>query len=183
LVRHTLSILNEYLSFSLIKGPTGSIHLLFPREILKYKPRMKPERRILIIEDDADDEVLLLRQLKKAQLEKHVRVMHDGTRAIAYLKNPRWECENLAAVFLDLKLPKATGVEVLRKMRADARLDKVPVIVMTSSNSPEELEECRSLGIALFVAKPLTLSSFAKAFADLFHARQISSRETPAYAE
>jgi two-component system, response regulator len=144
---------------------------------------MKPERRILIIEDNPDDEILLLRQLKKAQLEKHVRVIQSGTKAISYLKNPRWECEKLAAIFLDLKLPGASGLDVLHEIRASDRLHQLPVIVMTSSNAPEELEQCRHLGVAFFVQKPLTFSSFAKAFADLFHARQFASRETLVYAE
>ena len=177
------SLLDGYVSFSLNQAKFAGRPLPMTLNTLKVPPAMKPERRILIVEDNPDDETLLLRQLKKAQLEKHVRVIHNGTRAIAYVKNPQFECESVAAIFLDLKLPGASGLEVLREIRADQRLQRVPVIVMTSSNSPEELEECRELGIAFFVQKPLTFASFAKAFADLFHARQSVSRGTLAYAE
>jgi len=130
---------------------------------------MSTEKRILIIEDNPDDEILLLRQLKKAQLDRHVRVIHDGEKALSYLTNPRFKAETLAAVFLDLKLPKISGLKILEAIRADDHLQNLPVIVMTSSNSPEDLEQCRKLGTAAFVAKPLTFSSFAKAFADTFH--------------
>ena len=132
-------------------------------------------KRILIIEDNPDDEALLLRQLKKAQLDRHIRVIHDGGRAVDYLKNERFKCEELAAVFLDLRLPTIDGLKILEVIRSEERLRDLSVIVMTSSNSPEELEKCRVLGVYSFVQKPLTFSSFAKAFADTFHARRIAT--------
>ena len=136
---------------------------------------MKSEKRILIIEDNRDDEALLLRQLKKAGLEQHVLVKHDGAKALGYLTNERFHCEDLAAVFLDLKLPTLGGLEILETLRSIPRLSDLSVIVMTSSNSPEELEQCRKLGVSCFVQKPLTFSSFAKAFADTFHARRVGA--------
>ena len=136
---------------------------------------MKALRRILIIEDNPDDEALLLRQLKKAELEKHVKVIHDGAEAMEYLKNSRTKCEDLAAVFLDLKLPKIDGLRLLEAIRSNERLKELSVVVMTSSNSPEELAKCRELGVSCYVQKPLTLSSFAKAFADTFHARRTAA--------
>lgn len=113
-----------------------------------------------------------MRQLKKAELERHVRAIHDGGKALAYLSNPRFKCEDLAAIFLDLKLPTLSGLQILEKIRASDRLRHLSVVIMTSSNSPEELEHCRQLGVFSFVQKPLTFSSFAKAFADSFHARR-----------
>ena len=133
---------------------------------------MKTLRRILMIEDNPDDEALLMRQLKKAELEKHVKVIHDGGKALDYLTDERFRCEDLAAIFLDLKLPTISGLKILETLRADDRLRDLPVIVMTSSNIPEELERCRELGVSCYVSKPLTFSSFAKAFADTFHARR-----------
>ncbi len=130
------------------------------------------ERRILIIEDNPDDEALLLRQLKKAGLEKHIKVINDGGKAFEYLTNERNRCEGLAAVFLDLKLPTMTGLKILEAIREEARLQNIPIIVMTSSNSPEELERCHELGVSCYVRKPLTFSTFAKAFADSFHAQR-----------
>ena len=128
-----------------------------------------------MIEDNPDDEALLMRQLKRAELEKHVKVIHDGGKALDYLTDERSRCEDLAAVFLDLKLPTLGGLKILEAIRADDRLRDLPVIVMTSSNAPEELEKCRELGVSCYVSKPLTFSSFAKAFADTFHARRTAS--------
>ncbi len=124
-----------------------------------------------MIEDNLDDEALLFRQLKKAGLDTHVKVIHDGKKALKYLTDPRFDCTDLAAVFLDLKLPHVSGIEILDAMRAQERFADVPVIVMTSCNRREELEKCLELGITAFVAKPLTFASFAKAFADTFQAQ------------
>jgi two-component system response regulator len=134
---------------------------------------MKPERRILIIEDNPDDEALLLRQLKKAELDRHIRVIPDGGKALTYLLNTKYQCEELAAVFLDLKLPTLSGLNILETIRFTERLENLAVIVMTSSNEPDELARCKELGVSCFVEKPLTFSSFAKAFADTFHAQRM----------
>ncbi len=133
---------------------------------------MKTAPRILIIEDNPDDEILLMRQLKKAELHEHVKAIHDGGKALDYLTDGRFPNDNLAAVFLDLQLPTLTGIRLLEAIRNDERIKHVPVIVMTSSNDPEDLEKCRELGVSCFVQKPMTFASFAKAFADTFHARR-----------
>src|ERR1700761_2257203 len=124
---------------------------------------MKTDPRILIIEDNPDDEALLMRQLSKAELAEHVKAIRDGKSALEYIADKRNLAETLAAIFLDLKLPRLNGLKLLEAIRADDRTTNIPVIVMTSSNSPQELEACRILGVSCFVSKPLTLSSFAKA--------------------
>ena len=125
--------------------------------------------RILIVEDNSDDEILLLRQLKKAQLNQHVRVITNGGRALDYLREGRFRAHELVAVFLDFNLPSVSGLELLRVIRTDERLKHLPVILMTSSNAPEILEQSRSLGVSSFVRKPVTFSAFSKALADTFH--------------
>jgi two-component system response regulator len=136
---------------------------------------MKSPRQILIIEDNSDDEALLLRQLKKAELERHIKVIHDGGKALEYLMDERFKCEDMAAIFLDLHLPTIDGLRLLEAIRSESRLEKIPVIVMTSSNAPEEMEQCRELGVSSYVNKPVTFSSFAKAFADTFQERRVSN--------
>jgi CheY-like chemotaxis protein len=136
-------------------------------------------RQILIIEDNADDQLLLLRQLRNAGLAQHIKIISNGGEALHYLKDENLKGADLAAIFLDLKLPKVSGLKVLESLRTRDALSNVPVIVMTSSNAPEDLEKCKELGVYSFVQKPLTFSSFAKAFADSFHARRdgASARE------
>ena len=136
---------------------------------------MKSPRQILMIEDNSDDEALLLRQLKKAKLERHIRVIHDGGKALEYLMDERFKCEDLAAIFLDLRLPTIDGLRILEAIKSEGRLLNVPVVVMTSSNAPEELEKCHELGVSSYINKPVTFSSFAKAFADTFQNRRVSN--------
>lgn len=126
-----------------------------------------PVTRILIIEDNPDDEALLMRQIKKAQLIEQVRVIGDGDRALDYLMLP--EADHLVAMFLDLKLPRMSGVQLLEKLRLHERRRQLPVIVMTSSNSPDDLEKCRALGVLSYVQKPVTFAAFTKAIAEIFH--------------
>ena len=133
---------------------------------------MKSLTRILIIEDNADDATLLERQLKKAHLLRQVRIIHDGGDALSYLTDEQIKNVDLSAIFLDLNLPTITGLQLLEAIRSHEATRDIPVIVMTSSNSTEDLEQCHKLGVSCFVSKPLTFSSFAKAFADTFHARR-----------
>jgi CheY-like chemotaxis protein len=134
--------------------------------------------QILMVEDNPDDEALLLNQLKKADLHEHLKVIRDGEKAFDYLVGNGGKTEPVAAVFLALNLPTLNGVKILEAIRKNDRLQDLPVIIMTSSNAPEDLERCHVLGVSGYVNKPLTLPSFAKAFADALHARRVTSAET-----
>jgi len=134
--------------------------------------------RILIVEDNPDDEASLLRQLKKAQLDGQIRVIADGNRALNYLTDAKQRCEDLVAVFLKLNLPVAGGgLKLLEAIRGADRLRHLPVIVMTSNNAQEELDKCHALGVSAYVNKPVSFSAFVKAIADSFHDRR-PSRQT-----
>jgi len=136
---------------------------------------MKSDTRILFIEDDPKDVELVMSQLKMAQLDPHVKVITDGRAAVRYLTDEKTECESLVIVFLDLKLPFVSGIQVLETIRADDRLQHLPVMVMTSSNNPADLEKCLELGVTHFLPKPITFSVFAKAVADCIHNRPAES--------
>jgi CheY-like chemotaxis protein len=127
--------------------------------------------RVIVIEDDADDRELLLRQLKKSGIDSHVKFIANGQEALDFLIGPdaSAQSEELIAIFLDLKLPSVGGVELLRRLRATEKLRKLPVIVMTSSNDPRDMEECRKLNVTSYVPKPVSFTSFSKAVADVFH--------------
>jgi CheY-like chemotaxis protein len=126
--------------------------------------------RVLVVEDNADDRDLLLRQLRKTGMADHVKFISDGKEALAYLTvSDPLPVHELIAIFLDLNLPTLNGLDLLRKLRQGDRFQTTPVIVMTSSNNPQDLEECRRLKVTQYVSKPVTLSSFSKAVADVFH--------------
>ena len=127
--------------------------------------------RVLVIEDNADDRELLQRQLNKSGMGQHVKFISDGREALDFLTNPAFAAtaDKLIAILLDLRLPSLSGVELLRRMRARDDLRTTPVIVMTSSNDPRDLEECRRLNVLNYVSKPVTFDSFSKAVANVFH--------------
>lgn len=110
-----------------------------------------------------------MRMLKKAHLDTHVQVVRDGKAALNRLTHSEAKIEDLVAVFLDLNIPTINGLQLLGMIRANADLAHLPVVVMTSSNSPEDMEECKRLSVVSYISKPLTLSTFTKAIADIFH--------------
>ncbi len=120
---------------------------------------------ILVVEDNADDSFLLTRQLARAQFEDCVTVIGNGQDALDFLLHTGTVP---LAVFLDLRLPGMSGTQLLEKMRAEPRLQAVPVIVMTGSVDPRDVEECSRLGVTAYLPKPVTLSTFIKTVAHLF---------------
>jgi CheY-like chemotaxis protein len=127
--------------------------------------------QILIVEDNSDDIFLLRRQLAKAQLDDHVTISGDGTQALELLTQP--EAIAPLVIFLDLRLPGLTGIELLRGIREVERLQTVPVIVITSSNDPADLTECNRLGVTAYLPKPVSLTEFIKAVTHVFPKAQV----------
>jgi len=121
---------------------------------------------ILVVEDNADDSFLLTRQLARAHFEDCVTVIGNGQDAFDYLQH----AATPLAVFLDLRLPGISGLQLLEKIRADARLRSVPVIVMTGSVDPKDVAECSRLGVTAYLPKPVGLTTFIKTVAHLFPA-------------
>ena len=125
--------------------------------------------RVLVVEDNADDRDLLLRQLRKSGIDSHVKFIDDGKEALDFLLNlppPTPFCD-LIAIFLDLKLPSMNGVEMLRRIKKIPRVQNIPTVVMTSSLDPRDFEECHRLGVAAFIPKPVTFEVFSKAITSL----------------
>ena len=138
---------------------------------MSKSPPPASQVRVLVVEDNADDRDLLLRQLRKTGMADQVKFISDGKEALLYLTVPeaRSPDDDLIAIFLDLHLPSLSGLDLLRGLRQDAALRDTPVIVMTSSNDPRDLEECRRLNVKQYVSKPVTFASFSKSVADVFH--------------
>src|SRR5271156_5929412 len=91
--------------------------------------------RVVIVEDNEDDRDLLIRQLRKSQIDNHVKFLSDGKEALNFLAGlppPSPFCD-LIAIFLDLKLPGMSGIDLLREIRKTPRVQNAPVIIMTSS--------------------------------------------------
>ena|SRR6478609_6347469 len=122
------------------------------------------ETDILLVEDNPNDAELTQRALKKSDVGARLAVARDGAEALEYLLSNRPKPK---VVFLDLKLPKIDGIEVLRRVRSDERTRSLPVVVLTSSQEERDISECYKLGVNSYVVKPVEFDKFYKAVADL----------------
>ena len=129
-------------------------------------------RSILLVEDTHQDEMLILRSLRKINLANEVEVVRDGQQALDYLFQEgefagRVKPDLPAVVLLDVNLPRVSGLEVLERLRADPRTRLLPIVILTSSD--EERDRLRSYegGANSFVRKPLDFSAFAETVARL----------------
>jgi two-component system response regulator len=119
---------------------------------------------ILLVEDNPNDAELTQRALRKTNLAARLVVARDGAEALEYLLGDRPKPK---VIFLDLKLPKIDGIEVLRRARADERVRAIPVVVLTSSQEEKDISECYELGVNSYVVKPVEFDNFYKAIGDL----------------
>jgi two-component system response regulator len=127
---------------------------------------------ILLVEDNQDDEELALMALKKGQVANEVVVARDGVEALDYLFGTGSYAGRDVGVLpqlmlLDLKLPKVDGLEVLRRVRADPRTRRLPVVILTSSREEEDLIQGYDLGANSYVRKPVDFAQFADAVRQL----------------
>ena len=125
------------------------------------------EKTILLVEDSPDDVELTLRALKRHDIMNEVVVARDGVEALDYLfGSGKYEGRDTAVrpqvVLLDLKLPKIDGLEVLRRLRADERTSRLPVVILTSSKEERDLVDSYSLGANSYVHKPVDFDQFAE---------------------
>jgi CheY-like chemotaxis protein len=133
---------------------------------------MSAEVEILIVEDNARDLELTLRALKKHHLANRVAWVADGAAALDFLfARGAYAQRNLKdgphVIFLDMKLPKVDGIEVLRQIKQDDRTRSIPVVMLTSSAQDRDIEESYRLGVNSYVVKPIDFDSFVKTITDL----------------
>jgi two-component system response regulator len=123
---------------------------------------------ILLVEDNADDEALTLRALRKNNIRNEVVVARDGVEALDYLFGTGADGGRLpAVVLLDLKLPRLDGLDVLRRLRADPRTRCLPVVILTSSKEDQDLLEGYREGANSYVRKPVDFDQFMEAVRQL----------------
>jgi CheY-like chemotaxis protein len=124
-------------------------------------------RTILLVEDNPQDEMLILRALRKAQVANRIEVARDGQEAVDYLfsraDRPAGAEDGLpAVVLLDLNLPRLSGLEVLDRLRADPRTALLPVAILTSSDEESDRISSYRNGANSFVRKPVDFPQFAE---------------------
>ncbi len=126
---------------------------------------------ILLVEDNPDDQKLALRAFKKSQFVNDIIVANDGVEALDYLlARDAYEKQSNPlpkVVFLDLKLPKKNGLDVLKEVRGNERTRYLPVVILTSSKEEEDMVSSYRLGANSYVRKPVDFNEFVDAIGHL----------------
>ncbi|HEY3780869.1 MAG TPA: response regulator [Fimbriimonadaceae bacterium] len=118
-------------------------------------------KTILLVEDNADDEKLTLRAMRQSEIPNIVVVARDGAEALQYILGHSTNPSRMPAlILLDLKLPKVSGLEVLEKLRSDARTQTLPVVVLSSSDEQRDIEQSYLLGANSYIRKPVDFEEF-----------------------
>ncbi|HEX4342180.1 MAG TPA: response regulator [Verrucomicrobiae bacterium] len=125
---------------------------------------MSDLKRILLVEDSRKDVELIMEALEEHHLANDVVVAHDGEEALDYLYSRGRFAGHAGGrpvlVLLDLKMPKVDGLEVLRQIKSDPHLKRIPVVMMTSSREEQDLVRSYELGVNAYVVKPVKFQEF-----------------------
>jgi two-component system response regulator len=127
---------------------------------------------ILLVDDNPDDVEMTLMAFRKSKIVNEVVVVSDGQEALDYLFGTgAWQGRDPLVlphmVLLDLNLPKVAGLQVLRRMRADARTRLLPVVILTTSNEDKDVISSYDLGANSYVRKPVDFEQFVEAVRQL----------------
>jgi two-component system response regulator len=127
---------------------------------------------VLLVEDNPSDLELTLHVFEKHRLANHIKVARDGAEALEVLLGAEGDSASHSeplpkVILLDLKLPKVSGLEVLAKIKADARTKSIPVVVLTSSREDRDLFRCYELGVNSYIVKPVDFAQFSEAIRQL----------------
>ncbi|MFA5363681.1 MAG: response regulator [Candidatus Bathyarchaeia archaeon] len=127
------------------------------------------DQPILLVDDNPDDVMIAKRAFTKSQIHNKVFVTEDGEDAIQFLrKQGKYiDVPTAGLVILDLNMPKIDGFEVLKTIKGDDKLKSIPIIVLTSSSRPEDIERAYKLGCNSFIVKPASFEDFIEAVMEI----------------
>lgn len=133
---------------------------------------MKSEVEILLIEDNLNDAELAIRALKKNSLANNLVHLKDGDEGLDFIfARGKFEDRDINStprvILLDLKMPKVSGMEVLKQVKLDDRTKKIPVVILTSSKEDPDIQECYRLGANSYIVKPVEFDAFVKTMSEL----------------
>lgn len=143
---------------------------------------------ILLVEDNPNDVELTLHAFEKERLANRIHVARDGAEALEYLFcTGAYAQRNLQdtprLVLLDLKLPKVSGIEVLRRVRSDPSTEMLPVVALTCSREDKDIEECCRLGVNSYIVKPVEFDKFTEVVGQLGYYWLLMNQSPPFVVE
>jgi CheY-like chemotaxis protein len=128
---------------------------------------MNPLPTILIVEDDEGHAILIRDNLEAAGLRHPIRHFRDGQAVLDFFLDASGRVvrghEGAYLVLLDIRMPKVDGIEVLRRLKSDPQLRKLPVIMLTTTDDSREVERCHELGCNVYIQKPVDYDKFSEA--------------------
>lgn len=127
---------------------------------------------ILLVEDTPSDAEMTIRAIKKNNVANHIVHLYDGGAALDFLFGEgQYAGRDISmkpkVILLDLKMPKLSGIEVLRALKADDRTKDIPVVVLTSSKESPDIEQCYALGVSSYIVKPVATAEFMSVVSQL----------------
>ena len=128
---------------------------------------MNDSPTILIVEDDEGHAILIRENLETAGLKNPIRHFRDGQAALDFFFDLKGQVvtghDGTYLILLDIRMPKVDGIEVLRRLKADPVLHRLPVIMLTTTDDIREVERCHELGCNVYIQKPVDYDKFANA--------------------
>lgn len=132
---------------------------------------MKKDVVIIIAEDDEGHATLIKRNLKRAGIKNKLVHLKDGEETLDFLlkrgEGPHLQDDYSYLLLLDIRMPKVDGTEVLQQMKNDKVLRKIPVVILTTTDDPREVNNLHSLGCSNYIVKPIDYENFIKVIRQL----------------
>lgn len=122
-----------------------------------------PVPTILVVDDDEGHAILIRENLEAAGLGDRVRHFNNGEALLEFLSRRAADVATRYLLLLDIRMPRMDGTEVLRRLRRDPATDRMPVVMLTTTDDAREMERCYELGCSLYLQKPVDYDRFAEA--------------------
>lgn len=138
---------------------------------------MKPTKPILLVEDDAVDQMTVKRAFRQLKIAGRLDIAANGVEALALLENGEKELPGL--IILDINMPKMNGIEFLQIVKGDVRLKTIPVVVLTTSREEQDKVESFEHGVAGYIVKPIDYEDFIEVVRAIDSYWRLSERADP----
>jgi CheY-like chemotaxis protein len=123
--------------------------------------------KILMIEDDEGHARLIEKNIRRANIANEIVHFAEGGAAVDYLFSEEVRANGPLLILLDLNLPDMSGIDILARVKADERLKRAPVVVLTTTDDKVEIQRCYDLGCNVYITKPVDYDAFATAIRQL----------------